>query len=63
MCAVCGCTCVCESMGMNWLGVRGCMCMCVHDVCMDEWRMDVYGCVGGGEVGEVRIMGFEHARL
>ena len=61
---------MCESMGMDWLGVRVCMCMCVHDVCMDEWRMDVYGCAwggggGGGEggVGEVRIMGFEHASL
>ena len=26
----------------------------MHDVCMDEWCMDVYRCVGG-EVGEVRI--------
>ena len=43
--AVYECTCVRESMGMNWLSVH--VCMCVRDVCMDEWCMHVSGCVRG----------------
>ena len=45
--AVYECTCVRESMGMNWLSVHVCMYMCVCDVCMDEWCMHVSGCVWG----------------
>ena len=48
---------MCESKGMEWLGVRVCMCMCVHDMCMDEWRMDVYGCAWGGGGGGGREWG------
>ena len=48
------------------------MYMYVHDVCLDEWCMHVYGCVRGRGsewvcvrvcVGEVKIMGFECASL
>ena len=48
------------------------MYMYVHDVCLDEWYMHVYGCVRGRGsewvcvrvcVGEVKIMGFERASL
>ena len=45
--AVYECTCVRESMGMNWLSVHVCKYMCVRDVCMDEWCMHVSGCVRG----------------
>ena len=62
--AVCEFTCVQEGMGMNGLSV--------HDVCLDEWCMHVYGCVRGRGSewvcvrvcgGEVKIMGFERASL
>ena len=57
--------------GYEWVECA-CMYMYVHDVCLDEWCMHVYGCVRGRGsewvcvrvcVGEVKIMGFERASL
>ena len=42
MCAVCECTCVCESMGMNRLGMHVCACVCMTRV----WMSGVWMCTG-----------------